>query len=57
MHSSPLALIAPLAAGMPAARPFVGSPDSGADSFWADLPAGQLPPLEEIWSLNDFQRA
>lgn len=57
MHSSLFALVASLVAGVTAVRPFIDFPDSGADLFWADLPAGQLPPLEEIWALNDFQWA
>ncbi|POS70507.1 hypothetical protein DHEL01_v211103 [Diaporthe helianthi] len=55
IHSSLLVLTASLAAGVSAVRPFIGFPDSGADLFWANLPAGQLPPLNEIWSLNAFQ--
>lgn len=57
MHFSLLSLTASLAAGVAAVRSFIDFPDSGADLFWADLPAGQLPPLDEIWALNDFQWA
>lgn len=57
MHTHFVAGIASFVAGVAAVRPFIDFPDSGADLFWADLPAGQLPPLDEIWSLNDFQWA
>ncbi|OTA98279.1 hypothetical protein M426DRAFT_259312 [Hypoxylon sp. CI-4A] len=46
-----------LLGGALAARPFVNEPDTGFDEFFADLPAGELPPLENLVGLPDFDAA
>ncbi|KAL1868137.1 hypothetical protein Daus18300_006119 [Diaporthe australafricana] len=56
MHFAAL-LAGSLAALVAAVRPFVDFPDSGADLFWSDLADGELPALDDIWGLNDFQWA
>ncbi|TDZ32204.1 Cytochrome b2 [Colletotrichum spinosum] len=40
-----------------AARPFLNEPDTGIDAVLGDLPAGQLPPLDKIIGLPDFDWA
>ncbi|KAI1654496.1 FMN-dependent alpha-hydroxy acid dehydrogenase [Daldinia decipiens] len=46
-----------LLGGALAARPFLNEPDTGFDEYFADLPAGELPPLEKIVGLPDFDAA
>ncbi|KAI1468303.1 FMN-dependent alpha-hydroxy acid dehydrogenase [Daldinia caldariorum] len=43
--------------GVLAARPFLNEPDTGFDEYFADLPAGELPPLEKLVGLPDFDAA
>ncbi|OTA66030.1 FMN-dependent alpha-hydroxy acid dehydrogenase [Hypoxylon sp. EC38] len=40
-----------------AARPFLNEPDTGFDQYFADLPAGELPPLDKLVGLPDFDAA
>ncbi|KAI0008232.1 FMN-dependent alpha-hydroxy acid dehydrogenase [Xylariaceae sp. FL0662B] len=40
-----------------AARPFLNEPDTGFDEYFADLPAGELPPLDKLVGLPDFDAA
>ena len=41
-----------------AARPFLNEPDTGFQEYpGSDFPKGKLPPLESIWSINDFDYA
>ncbi|TDZ18832.1 Cytochrome b2 [Colletotrichum orbiculare MAFF 240422] len=49
MHSEVIAALA--------ARPFLNEPDTGIDAVLGDLPAGQLPPLDKIIGLPDFDWA
>ncbi|KAI0377212.1 FMN-dependent alpha-hydroxy acid dehydrogenase [Hypomontagnella monticulosa] len=46
-----------LLGGALAARPFINEPDTGFDSYFADLPAGELPPLNKLVGLHDFDAA
>ncbi|KAI1771499.1 FMN-dependent alpha-hydroxy acid dehydrogenase [Hypoxylon cercidicola] len=46
-----------LLGGALAARPFLNEPDTGFDAVFADLPAGELPPLEKLVGLPDFDAA
>ncbi|KAI0848779.1 FMN-dependent alpha-hydroxy acid dehydrogenase [Daldinia vernicosa] len=43
--------------GALAARPFLNEPDTGFDEYFADLPAGELPPLDQLVGLPDFDAA
>ncbi|KAI1394740.1 FMN-dependent alpha-hydroxy acid dehydrogenase [Hypoxylon fuscum] len=43
--------------GALAARPFLNEPDTGFDAYFADLPAGELPPLDKLVGLPDFDAA
>ncbi|KAI1385394.1 FMN-dependent alpha-hydroxy acid dehydrogenase [Hypoxylon trugodes] len=43
--------------GALATRPFLNEPDTGFDDVFADLPAGELPPLEKLVGLPDFDAA
>ncbi|KAI1476392.1 FMN-dependent alpha-hydroxy acid dehydrogenase [Daldinia eschscholtzii] len=43
--------------GALAARPFLNEPDTGFDEYFADLPAGELPPLDKLVGLPDFDAA
>lgn len=41
-----------------AARPFINEPETGLQDFLGpDFPRGQLPHLEDIWCLHDFEWA
>ncbi|KAI1412783.1 FMN-dependent alpha-hydroxy acid dehydrogenase [Hypoxylon sp. FL1857] len=40
-----------------AARPFLNEPDTGFDQYFANLPAGELPPLDKLVGLPDFEAA
>ncbi|KAI0165295.1 FMN-dependent alpha-hydroxy acid dehydrogenase [Hypoxylon sp. FL1284] len=55
MHSLLLSL--GLLGGALAARPFLNEPDTGFDAFFANLPEGELPPLDKLVGLPDFQAA
>ncbi|KAI0114597.1 FMN-dependent alpha-hydroxy acid dehydrogenase [Hypoxylon sp. NC0597] len=55
MRSSFLSLC--LLQGALAARPFLNEPDTGFDQYFADLPAGELPPLDKLVGLPDFDAA
>ncbi|KAI6082177.1 FMN-dependent alpha-hydroxy acid dehydrogenase [Hypoxylon rubiginosum] len=55
MHS--LLLPLSLLGGALAARPFLNEPDTGFDAYFADLPAGELPPLDKLVGLPDFDAA
>ncbi|KAI8960351.1 FMN-dependent alpha-hydroxy acid dehydrogenase [Daldinia sp. FL1419] len=46
-----------LLGGALAARPFLNEPDTGFDEYFADLPAGELPPLDKLVGLPDFDAA
>ncbi|KAI1763537.1 FMN-dependent alpha-hydroxy acid dehydrogenase [Hypoxylon sp. FL1150] len=46
-----------LLGGASAARPFLNEPDTGFDAYFADLPAGELPPLDQLVGLPDFDAA
>ncbi|KAH9905848.1 FMN-dependent alpha-hydroxy acid dehydrogenase [Xylariomycetidae sp. FL2044] len=48
---------APLLGAVLAARPFINQPDTGFDDVFADLPAGELPPLDQLVGLHDFDQA
>ncbi|KAI1371308.1 FMN-dependent alpha-hydroxy acid dehydrogenase [Hypoxylon crocopeplum] len=43
--------------GVLAARPFINQADTGFDAYFADLPAFELPPLEDLVGLPDFDAA
>ncbi|KAI1097555.1 FMN-dependent alpha-hydroxy acid dehydrogenase [Jackrogersella minutella] len=43
--------------GALAARPFQNEPNTGFDTFFASLPATELPPLENLVGLPDFDQA
>ncbi|KAI8172115.1 hypothetical protein KHU50_005158 [Colletotrichum sp. SAR 10_65] len=40
-----------------AARPFLNEPDTGIEEIFGDLPAGELPPLDRLVGLPDFDWA
>lgn len=40
-----------------AARPFLDEPDTGIEEIFGDLPAGELPPLDRLVGLPDFDWA
>ncbi|RYP55980.1 hypothetical protein DL769_010000 [Monosporascus sp. CRB-8-3] len=52
-------LVPPLAllSGALAARTFLNEADTGFDEYFADLPAGELPPLDQLVGLPDFEAA
>ncbi|KAI1075997.1 FMN-dependent alpha-hydroxy acid dehydrogenase [Whalleya microplaca] len=56
MRSSLLSLSGLVGATL-AARPFLNEPDTGFDAYFADLAAGELPPLDKIVGLPDFDAA
>ncbi|KAI1456260.1 FMN-dependent alpha-hydroxy acid dehydrogenase [Annulohypoxylon moriforme] len=39
------------------ARPFINEPDTGFDEYFSDLAAGELPPLDKLVGLPDFDAA
>lgn len=43
--------------GVLAARPFINEPDTGFDEYFSDLAAGELPPLDKLVGLPDFDAA
>ncbi|KAI0880502.1 FMN-dependent alpha-hydroxy acid dehydrogenase [Annulohypoxylon maeteangense] len=43
--------------GALAARPFVNEPDTGFDEYFASLATGELPPLNKLVGLPDFDAA
>ncbi|KAI2603084.1 FMN-dependent alpha-hydroxy acid dehydrogenase [Hypoxylon fragiforme] len=43
--------------GALAARPFLNEPDTGFDDVFGSLPAGELPPLDQLVGLPDFDAA
>lgn len=46
-----------LAGGAMAARPFLNEPDTGIELVLGDLPAGQLPDLDDMVAIPDFDWA
>lgn len=46
-----------LASAAMAARPFINEPDTGIELAFPDFPTGELPPLEKMVGLNDFDWA
>lgn len=41
-----------------AARPFINEPDTGIQDFLGpDFPLGQLPKLDDLWCIHDFEFA
>lgn len=58
MHSSLLLSAAAIAADVAlAARPFLGWPETGLEDVVANLTEGQLPELEQMVGLPDFEWA
>lgn len=52
-----LSVLAALAVGASAARPFLNEPDTGFEEAIGHIEKGTLPPLEAIHSLPDFEAA
>ncbi|KAI5918972.1 hypothetical protein F4810DRAFT_530232 [Camillea tinctor] len=55
MHSSFVSLT--LLGSALAARPFLNEPDTGFDEFFSSLAPGELPPLDQLVGLPDFDAA
>ncbi|KAI0895146.1 FMN-dependent alpha-hydroxy acid dehydrogenase [Annulohypoxylon nitens] len=55
MRSTLLSLC--MLSGALAARPFINEPDTGFDEYFSDLAAGELPPLDKLVGLPDFDAA
>ncbi|KAI1086442.1 FMN-dependent alpha-hydroxy acid dehydrogenase [Rostrohypoxylon terebratum] len=55
MRSTLLSLC--MLSGALAARPFLNEPDTGFDEYFSDLAAGELPPLDKLVGLPDFDAA
>ncbi|KAI1440186.1 FMN-dependent alpha-hydroxy acid dehydrogenase [Annulohypoxylon stygium] len=55
MRSTLLSLC--MLSGVLAARPFINEPDTGFDEYFSDLAAGELPPLDKLVGLPDFDAA
>lgn len=51
------AVIATLATGALAARPFLNEPDTGIEQVLGNITSGQLAPLESMVGLHDFEWA
>lgn len=54
MLSSVFTAAAVAVAGVSAARPWLNEPDTGLEAVVSNISVGQLPPLDEIVGLPDF---
>lgn len=54
MLSSVFTVAAVAVAGVSAAREWLNEPDTGLEAIVANISVGQLPPLEEMVGLPDF---